>query len=152
MDTAEEAFHCAKRFLSYPPLHAMSTMNEVVMAIPVPFHGHYKGYRLMRASGRRRSLARTITPPPAEVDLGVLATRVRYVGSPEHKNVPSFAVSLDRVQTQPSVTAPLLGSFRSFIPGCSQLSNEELLVHHGKRIFRAMPGSKMVTSCMRPGL
>ena len=45
----------------------------------------------MRAPQRRRPKRREIHAPPPEVDLDALADRVRYVGSPEHKDVPSFA-------------------------------------------------------------
>lgn len=45
----------------------------------------------MRASKRHRPLSRTISPLPQGVDLLHLAERVRYVGSPEHKDTPSFA-------------------------------------------------------------
>src|SRR5438093_9154041 len=45
----------------------------------------------MRASRRHRPLARTIGPLPQGVDLLHLAERARYVGSPEHKDTPSFS-------------------------------------------------------------
>ena len=45
----------------------------------------------MRTSRRRRPRKRELRAPPATVDLDRLADRVRYVGSPEHKNAPSFA-------------------------------------------------------------
>ena len=45
----------------------------------------------MRAPRRRRPRKREIHAPPATVDLDRLADRVRYVGSPEHKDAPSFA-------------------------------------------------------------
>ena len=44
----------------------------------------------MRASRRRRPRRREISTPPG-ADLGGLARRVVYVGSPEHKDVPGFA-------------------------------------------------------------
>jgi len=44
----------------------------------------------MRAPTRRRSLVREIGVPPG-VDLAAVARRVSYVGSPEHKDTPSFA-------------------------------------------------------------
>ena len=44
----------------------------------------------MRATRRRRPRKRRICVPPG-TDLDVLADRVTYVGSPEHKDVPSFA-------------------------------------------------------------
>lgn len=46
---------------------------------------------MMRAPRRRRPRKREIHAPPADVDLDRLADRVRYVGSPEHKDAPSFA-------------------------------------------------------------
>lgn len=44
----------------------------------------------MRAPRRRRPRRRVIQAPP-EVDLRSVADRVTYVGSPEHKDFPSFA-------------------------------------------------------------
>lgn len=44
----------------------------------------------MRAPRRRRPLVRKINPPQG-VDFNQLSERVSYVGSPEHKNAPSFA-------------------------------------------------------------
>ena len=44
----------------------------------------------MRATRRKRPRRRVILALP-EVDLDVLAERVTYVGSAEHKDVPSFA-------------------------------------------------------------
>lgn len=46
----------------------------------------------MRATKRRRPMARRITPAPPPADVRkALADEVRYVGSPEHKDIPSFA-------------------------------------------------------------
>ena len=45
----------------------------------------------MRAPRRRRPRHRAIISPPPGTDLLDLASRVRYVGSPEHKGTPSFA-------------------------------------------------------------
>lgn len=45
----------------------------------------------MRAPRRRRPRRRVVIPPPPDTDLEILASRVRYVGSPEHKDAPSFA-------------------------------------------------------------
>lgn len=44
----------------------------------------------VRSPGRRRPMPKSISPPK-EVDLTSVADRVRYVGSPEHKDMPSFA-------------------------------------------------------------
>lgn len=44
----------------------------------------------MRAPNRRRPQRRQIHVPPG-TDLNHLANLVRYVGSPEHKDFPSFA-------------------------------------------------------------
>ncbi|MFH1437604.1 MAG: hypothetical protein ABIJ56_17995 [Pseudomonadota bacterium] len=44
----------------------------------------------MKAPGRRRRRVKRIVEPPEGADLDALADRVRYVGSPEHKNAPSF--------------------------------------------------------------
>ena len=44
----------------------------------------------MRAPRRKRPRRRTINIPP-DTDLEDLAARVVYEGSPEHKNIPSFA-------------------------------------------------------------
>lgn len=45
----------------------------------------------MRAPKRRRPLRREIAMPREAADLDQLAQRVRYIGSPEHKDTPSFA-------------------------------------------------------------
>ena len=45
----------------------------------------------MRASKRFRPQKRTIIPPPEGCDLHAVAENARYVGSPEHKDAPSFA-------------------------------------------------------------
>ncbi len=45
----------------------------------------------MRATKRRHPLRRRAVAPPAGVDLAVVADRVSYVGSSEHKTFPSFA-------------------------------------------------------------
>lgn len=45
----------------------------------------------MRAPGRRRPQRREFGPVPDDVDLAELARSVSYVGSPEHKDAPSFA-------------------------------------------------------------
>ena len=45
----------------------------------------------MRAAKRRARLNRTLGVPPAGTDLTRVAATIRYVGSPEHKDAPSFA-------------------------------------------------------------
>lgn len=45
----------------------------------------------VRAPQRKRPQARVIQPPPEGIDASGLASRVTYVGSPEHKTGPSFA-------------------------------------------------------------
>lgn len=45
----------------------------------------------MRAPKRRRPLRRERVELPVGTDVGKLAGRVSYVGSPEHKDFPSFA-------------------------------------------------------------
>lgn len=45
----------------------------------------------MRAPKRRRPPLRRIVPVPESTDLEEVASRVSYVGSPEHKDAPSFA-------------------------------------------------------------
>ena len=47
----------------------------------------------VRAPRRKRPLSRVVQPPPVGVDGEGLASRVTYVGSPEHKTGPSFAGS-----------------------------------------------------------
>jgi len=49
------------------------------------------GKRTMRAPRRKRPLRRKVTPSGIELNLDDIAGRVRYVGSPEHKDTPSFA-------------------------------------------------------------
>ena len=45
----------------------------------------------MRAPKRKRPLVRKIVNVPDGVDLDLVASQAVYVGSPEHKNIPSFA-------------------------------------------------------------
>ena len=45
----------------------------------------------MRATKRKRPLARQVVNPPEGINLAQLAERACYVGSPEHKSAPSFA-------------------------------------------------------------
>ncbi len=45
----------------------------------------------MRAPRRHRPLRRALCAPPVGVDLSRLAATARYVGSSEHKTLPSFA-------------------------------------------------------------
>jgi hypothetical protein len=45
----------------------------------------------MRRPNHKHSPRHKKTPPPPGIDLAILATEVRYVGSPEHKSGPSFA-------------------------------------------------------------
>lgn len=47
--------------------------------------------KVMRAPKRRRPAVRKIGSPPAGTNLEAVANRASYVGSPEHKDVPSFA-------------------------------------------------------------
>lgn len=44
----------------------------------------------MRAPKRKRPQVRSIAPVPLGVDLVRVANRALYVGSPEHKDIPSF--------------------------------------------------------------
>lgn len=45
----------------------------------------------MRAPRRHRPSKRTFAAPPAGCDIEAAAARAHYVGSPEHKDTPSFA-------------------------------------------------------------
>lgn len=45
----------------------------------------------MRSPGRKRPPLRVIADLPAEADRQNIANRASYVGSPEHKDAPSFA-------------------------------------------------------------
>jgi hypothetical protein len=69
----------------------------------------------MRASKRHRPLARTLGSLPQGTDLSGLAERARYVGSPEHKDTPSFA-------GQPKPRADATICDRSFIDKLPQLN------------------------------
>lgn len=62
----------------------------------------------MRAPKRQRPLGRTIAPA-AEVNWARLADRVEYVGSPEHKDGPSFA-GHPRPRADASICDPALAS------------------------------------------
>jgi len=45
----------------------------------------------MRAPKRKRPQVRAIGSPPPNMNLALVANRARYIGSPEHKDAPSFA-------------------------------------------------------------
>lgn len=45
----------------------------------------------MRAPQRHRPAPRRISPPPPGTDLAGVAAKASYVGSPEHKDAPTFA-------------------------------------------------------------
>jgi hypothetical protein len=45
----------------------------------------------MRSPSLRRARPRRLEAVPSLVDLGALATEATYVGSPEHKDIPSYA-------------------------------------------------------------
>lgn len=45
----------------------------------------------MRAPKRKRPIRRRVAGPQPGMDLEALARRVSYIGSPEHKDAPSFA-------------------------------------------------------------
>jgi len=45
----------------------------------------------MRAPRRKRPLRRRVAGPQPGMDHGEIARRVSYIGSPEHKDTPSFA-------------------------------------------------------------
>jgi len=70
----------------------------------------------MRASKRHRPAAKSIGSLPPGVDLPRLAERARYIGSPEHKDAPSFAG-----QPKPHADATICD--RSFIDKLPQLNS-----------------------------
>jgi hypothetical protein len=45
----------------------------------------------MRAPKRKRPPVRIIGSPPPKINLEDVANRARYIGSPEHKDTPSFS-------------------------------------------------------------
>lgn len=45
----------------------------------------------MRTPSRKRAMRRSLLPPTPGVDLRALASKLSYIGSPEHKSRPSFA-------------------------------------------------------------
>ena len=61
----------------------------------------------MRAPRRKRPLKREVATSHEGIDLDQLAQRVRYVGSPEHKNTPSFA-GQPRPRADASICGPEL--------------------------------------------
>ena len=70
----------------------------------------------MRVSKRHRPFTRTLGSLPPGVDLPRLAERAHYVGSPEHKDTPSFA-------GQPKPRADATICDRSFIDKLPQLNS-----------------------------
>lgn len=69
----------------------------------------------MRAPRRRRPIKRKIQVP-ADVDLGVVAEQAEYVGSPEHKNVDSYA-GPPRLRADASCCPPELATNRRIVTG-----------------------------------
>ena len=63
----------------------------------------------LRAAKRRARLDRTLGTSPAGVDLKVVMASCRYVGSPEHKDKPSFA-GQPRPRTDASICDQRLNS------------------------------------------
>ena len=61
----------------------------------------------LRSPRRHRPRIRRILPPPGDIDLCELAKRVRYVGSVEHKDHPSFA-GAPRLRSDASLCDPAL--------------------------------------------
>ena len=57
---------------------------------------------------------RVISPPPEEFDRGLLAARVSYIGSPEHKETPSFA-GQPRPRADASKCDPSLANRRTLV-------------------------------------
>lgn len=52
---------------------------------------------------RRKPHVRRVVPPPGGVDLGMLADRATYGGSPKHKDIPSFAGAVPRPRVDASI-------------------------------------------------
>ena len=63
----------------------------------------------MKAPRRRRPRRRTVVDPPLGLSLEAVAKRVRYVGSPEHKDRPSFA-GQPRPRADASICDPSLAN------------------------------------------
>jgi hypothetical protein len=70
----------------------------------------------MRAPRRHRPLPRSIGPVPIQVDLGAVAARVQYEGSPEHKDARSFA-GQPRPRADASICDRSLADRQSWITG-----------------------------------
>ena len=88
----------------------------------------------MRAPRRKR-------PIPPDTDLDSLSETVRYVGSPEHKDIPSFAGNLAYVRMRRVVRATLPVS-RRWQDGSALRSNEEPRALLGKVRSQDMCGIK----------
>lgn len=70
----------------------------------------------MRAPRRRRPRRRVLVDPPAGIDLNEIANDARYVGSPEHKDRPSFA-GWPRPRADASICDPQLAQSQDEITG-----------------------------------
>jgi len=66
----------------------------------------------MKSPKRRRPHNRTIVSPPPGVDLNETASQAAYVGSPEHKDQPSFA-GQPRPRADASICDPELSRSRA---------------------------------------
>lgn len=80
----------------------------------------------MRATRRRRPLARQLgdLDPDEVLQIRMIAPRVRYVGSPEHKDTPSFAGRVPRPRPDASICARALNDQQERLTGWLQAAIE----------------------------
>ena len=104
----------------------------------------------MRSPRRKRSLRREITKDVDREVLIELARRVVYVGSPEHKDVISFA-GQPKLRADASICGKKLARDLACRAGCVRLSRWAVSVLPGKEIFRVMCGIRTVVRYMRAG-
>jgi hypothetical protein len=83
----------------------------------------------MKATKRRRKLARRVTAsPPPEQERQALASEVVYVGSPEHKDTPSFAGTPPRPRPDASICDRSLATQQERLTGWLRESIERGLM------------------------
>lgn len=66
----------------------------------------------MRTPSRQRAMRRSLLAPPPGVNLQDVASKLKYVGSPEHKSRPSFAGPAPKLRSDASKCDPSLGNAR----------------------------------------
>ena len=104
----------------------------------------------MRAPRRRRPRKRDLCVPPG-THLDSLAERVRYEGSPEHKDFPSFA-GQPRLRSDASCCPREIKDQEVVCDGCAVLFAGAPREHLGREASHATCGTSTEAWSLRAGL